>query len=160
MNQNWKKIKDMGPLEYYLHEDQYNDGEYNSGILEEAKIIPPILDDEILNIVKNNWLHLKDPDREIYAYDDSCATKDTYDDENIISRYNPLLCFCNYYSQEVHKFIVFIKKLVWKETQSEGCGGIAWTDNEYECEIYLARELDNIIEYALTPGENYMFVRS
>lgn len=160
MNDKWKKSKDLGPLEYYLHDL----GEYDGGVLENAKILPPFSNDKILNIVKKNWLHLTDNNREIYIYDGvDTIGKHDYDGDYTIFTYNPLLCFCNYYEyenletdepKEINKFIVFIKKLTWKETQSEGCG---WADYECPCEIYLARNLEDIVKYAITRDENYFF---
>ena len=158
MNDKWKKCKNLGPLEYYLH-----DSEKDGGILEEAVIVPPFSNDAVLNIIKNDWSHLTDHDREIYVYDSTCVTidnHDPYDSDNTISTYNPLLCFCNYYEnseivgKKPQKFVLFIKQLTWKETQSEGCG---WALTDRECEIYLARTLDDIIKYAMTPDENIMY---
>ena len=162
LNNKWNEINNLGPLEYYL----YNGENYEGGILKNAKIIPPFSNDKILDIVKNDWLHLTDHEKKIYVYNKDYSVSDKFDGERTLSIYNPLICFFNYYvyakdfediedfEVETHELVLFIKKLSWKETGSEGCG---WINYEDEYEIYLARKLDDIVNYAILPQEKFMF---
>lgn len=173
LNEKWIETNSIGPIEYYL-----NNG-YKDVLLTKAKIIPPFSDDPILHIVKNDWLHLADHDRKIYYYNDNkdCTSVgfeyEGYDYTSDITTitYYPTLYFCNYYKYEneepdeydedeepieIHPFILFIKKLKWSETQSEGCGGIYFDNMHPEkehFEIYLAKNLDDITNYAILPEE-------
>ena len=51
------------------------------------------------------------------------------------------------------RVILFINKLVWKETYSEGCGGIS---HNHTPQMYLAKSLDDIVNYGLLPDERDM----
>lgn len=169
LNNKWNKINDLGPMQYYLYDGE----QYKGGILKYAKIIPPLSNDNILHAVKNDWLHLRDHEKKIFVYDSTYSTNFNGDS----SIYNPLICFFNYYVYdddddddydenndacydyddeilETHELVLFIKKLSWNETGSEGCG---WMNYNDEYEIYLARNLDDIVNFAILPQERTMF---
>lgn len=126
--------------------------------------MPPFSNDNVLRAVVNDWLHY---DKEIYVYDSNYSIKHShFDGDSIYLTYNPLICYFNYYVYadddddgddeilETHKLVLFIKKLSWMETGSEGCG---WMDYDREYKIYLARTIDDIVNYAISPKEKIMF---
>ena len=81
LNNKWKKIDDLGPMHYYL----YDGGDYKGGILENAKIVPPLSNDNILHTVKNDWLHLTDHEKKIFVYNSNYSTNNKFDGENTLS---------------------------------------------------------------------------
>lgn len=168
LTRDWIRIDDLGPMNYYL----YDGDDYGGGILEHARVVPPLSDDKVLREVKSNWLHMADHNKRVYNYKSTQAT--CYGEPQECSditlyRYYPTIFFGNYYvyenreSQhlnpdrepiETHEFVVFIKSMGWEETLSEGCG---WMTPQYSCEIYLGRTLDDIVNYGLLSQDKHMF---
>lgn len=148
MNDQWKETDSFGPLDYYIW-NGYED------ILTEAKMVPPIGYNPLLEKVRDKMSFLADHERKIYCRkgQDFQDYPSQYDDGYDCIAYPEMLYIVPLYSmvdesyeEPVGQAILYIKSLVWKESQSEGCGGRVF---DAPFEVYLASSIQDLKDYGI-----------
>lgn len=177
LNGYWEDQKELGGIEDYIRQEYI---ECNANIFERCgKIVSVCSREPILKkIIKKPWSILEDDERKIYSLsllsgkgEKEGMISKMYEEvgklENgsIIARwaiqeYYPLICYAKIYyenenlEEENGEVVIYIKRSATRYNnmfQDGSDAGIFLDDDK--CEIYLARTLDQIAEYAMLPDE-------